>query len=82
MKKKRHEIVDLLRDLRAEGIRCSHITVGAVTLDGVVDTKLDVDVPAKKAEPRKSMFEQYAGDLIQKPATPVDVVPEEAMLDD
>ncbi len=83
MKKKRHEVVELLLALRREGIRCSHVTVGGVVLDGVHDTKLIADAqPDKKPEPRKSMFEQYAGELAQMPATPVDVVPEEAMIDD
>ena len=69
--------------LRKERISYTTLSAGGVTLDGVVDLKVET-APADKTppEPRLSMFEKYAGDLMRKPATPNDIVPDEAIVDD
>lgn len=80
-RRKRPEILDLLLALRAEGISCSTVSVGGVTLDGVVDTRLHADEPAAKAEPRKGMWEERAEALRQMPAAAKDEVPPETFVE-
>lgn len=80
MKKKEHEIVTLLKKLRAEGIVCSTCSVGGVTLDGVMWLAEDDGKP-KKAEPRLSMWDSNVEAIKNMPASPSMDVPPETLID-
>jgi len=70
--------------LRKEGIAYTTLTVGDVTLDGVIDTKADIAAAEqrKPAEPRPTMYEKFGAELLKQPtAKPSETVPEEALLD-
>ena len=77
--RKKHEVIDLLQALRAEGIVCSTVSVGAVTLDGI--TWLASDEKPVKPEPRQSMWEQQAEAIRKMPAAPKDDVPPETYVE-
>lgn len=67
--------------LRRERITYTTLSAGGVTLDGVVDGKVERD-ETKKPEPRQSMFDRYGAELLKQPAAkPTEVVPEEALTD-
>ncbi len=67
--------------LRREKIAYSHLSAGGVTLDGVVDMKIE-SRPADKAEPRETMFEKYGAELLKQPAAkPSETTPDEAFLE-
>ena len=78
--RKKHEVIELLKALRAAGIVCSTVSVGGVTLDGVLWVVPD-DGPAKKPEPRLSMWEQQVDALKRMPASPNTDVPPETVID-
>lgn len=81
-KSKRHEVIDLLMALRKEGIACTTVALGGVTLDGVIDLRLRTGAkPVDKPEPRTSMWDRYGEELLKQPPTPVDDVPDEAKVD-
>jgi hypothetical protein len=68
--------------LRREGITYTTLSAGGVTLDGVIDTKIERPVDKTPVEPRTSMYERYGAELLKQPAAkPSEVVPDEALLD-
>jgi hypothetical protein len=73
------QIKDMMTWLHKQGIRYTTITIGGMTLDGVVNTR-DAGKP-EKIEPRQSLFQQYAGPLLTQTSNPVDDVPDEAKID-
>jgi hypothetical protein len=77
---KRLAVLDLLLALRKHGIAVTSVSCGGVTLDGVVDTKLN-DATPPKPETRKSMWEERAEALARNAAEPSAEVPEEAVLE-
>ena len=79
-KPKRHEVIDLLKALRREGIVCNTISVGGVTLDGILWLSQGDDQP-KKPEPRPSMWEQQVEAIRNRPETPNTDVPPETLLE-
>lgn len=78
--RKRHDIIELLKALRAAGIVCTTVTAGGVTLDGVMWLAED-DGRAKKPEPRLSMWDQQVEALKNMPATPSMDVPPETLIE-
>lgn len=74
------QLRDFMLWLREQRISYTHLSAGGVTLDGVVDGGLATGKP-EKPEPRKNMFQTYGEELLNKPASPVDDVPEEARQD-
>lgn len=79
-RKRKHEVIDLLKALRREGIVCNTISVGGVTLDGVLWLSQGDDQP-KKPEPKLSMWEQQVEALKRMPASPKDDVPPETLIE-
>lgn len=79
-RKKQHEIITLLKDLRSVGIVCSTVTVGGVTLDGVMWLAEDDGKPAKP-EPRLSMWDQQVEALKRMPASANTDVPPETVIE-
>ena len=77
--RKKHEVIDLLKALRAAGIVCSTVSVGGVTIDGI--TWLASDEKPTKPEPRMSHWEQQVEAIRKLPTSPKDSVPEEALID-
>ena len=68
--------------LRAEKITYTTLVAGGVTLDGVVDGKVERDATRPESVVRESMFERYGGELLKQPAAKAsEVVPEEALID-
>lgn len=60
------QAVALLRSLRAEGFACAQITIGEVTIAGIVDTKLagatgDVSVSRPEPSSAADLYRQYGG---------------------
>ena len=78
--KKKHDVIELLKALRTAGYACSTVTVGGVTLDGVIRLATE-DEPAKKPEPRLSMWDQQVEALRTAPANAKDDVPPETLID-
>ena len=67
--------------LRKERIGYTTLTAGGVTIDGVVDGKLE-RAPAWKAERRQTLYEQYGGELIKQGATaPAAAITDEERVD-
>lgn len=61
---KRDRVRDLLLWLRKEKIQCQTVTIGDVTLDGMVDIRLADSLPKPEpAPPRQSLFAQYGAGL-------------------
>ena len=75
------QIREFLLWLRKERISYHTIAIGGVTLEGVVDGKHLASV-AKKAEPKRNMYEVYGEELLKQPVPAAEQVPEEALLDD
>ncbi len=68
--------------LRKERIAYTTLSAGGVTLDGVVDGKLEYPVDKSLPEARKSMYERYGAELLKQPtAKPSETVPDEALID-
>jgi hypothetical protein len=78
--RKKHDVIELLKALRAAGIVCSTVSVGGVTLDGVAWLASD-DGTAKKPEPRLSAWQQQVEAIKSMPVNAKDSVPEEALLE-
>ena len=74
------QIRDFLTWLRKERITYHTITIGGVTLEGVVDGKHE-SKPVKVEQP-DTMWERNARALMATPPTATDDVPEETLLDD
>jgi len=75
------QLRDFILWCRSERISFTSITAGGITLDGVVDGKIERAKPTK-AEPRPSMFERYAQELMNQPEVhPSESVPDEARQD-
>lgn len=67
--------------LRKEKIAYTTLSAGGVTLDGVVDAKMERGA-SMKAETPLSAFERYGAELLKQPqAKPSEVVPDEAMIE-
>src|SRR5690242_21756333 len=78
-RKRKHEVIDLLRALKSAGIVCSTVSVGGVTLDGILWLSQGDDQP-KKPEPRPSMWEQQVEAIRNRPESPKTETPEEALI--
>lgn len=80
--KRKHEVIDLLLALRREGISCTTVSAGGVTLDGVIDMKATAPAKATPDAPRETMYERYGAELLRQPAAKAsETVPEEAMIE-
>lgn len=76
------QVQALIVMLRKERITYTTLSAGGITLDGVVDGKLERDATKPVVEPRQSMFERYGAELLKQPATKsTEIVPDEAMLE-
>lgn len=73
-------IKDLILWLRKERISYSSITIGGLTLDGVIDGKAPT-AKVEKVEPRQSAWDRNVQQILNQPASPVDDVPDEAKID-
>ena len=69
--------------LRKEKIGYTTLSAGGITIDGVVDGKIDRPVEKIEETRRPTMFERYGAELLSQPqaAKPSDVIPDEAMDD-
>jgi hypothetical protein len=73
---------DFMLWLRRERIAYSSLSAGGVTLDGVVDMKIEIPADMAQPEARQTMFERYGAELLKAPAAkPSEGVPDEALLD-
>ncbi len=59
-------VLDLLRSLRAEGFACAQVTIGEITIAGIVDTKLisgpsDVTVSQPEPSTAADLYRKYGG---------------------
>lgn len=76
------QLQSFVKWLRAERITYTSISAGGVTLDGVVDGKLEREAAKEKPEARQSAYERYGADLLKQPAAKVsERTPEEAELE-
>lgn len=74
------QVRELILWLRKERIAYTTLTAGGVTIDGVVDGKLERAQPAK-AERRPTMYEQYGGELMKSGQAPAAAVTDEERID-
>ena len=67
--------------LRKERIGYTHLSVGGVTLDGVIDGKLERAPLPKSDRRRETLYEQYGGDLLKSQTPPAAAVTDEERID-